>query len=62
MISKPTIYIHADDYGLTKGITRSLDKLIDKSNINSVSVMVNGYENCEFSPRCFLSFFWLHCP
>jgi len=48
MGSKKNIYMHADDYGLTKGISRSLDKLIDDDKINSISIIVNGYEELEY--------------
>tara|TARA_B100000787_G_scaffold168213_1_gene156540 strand:- start:2330 stop:3208 length:879 start_codon:yes stop_codon:yes gene_type:complete len=49
MKSKRNIYIHADDYGLTKGISKSLDQLIDDGKINSISIIVNGYEDFEYT-------------
>ena len=41
------IFLHADDYGLTRGISDSLDKLIEKEKINSISIIVNGYEEYD---------------
>ena len=51
MHSKQNIYLHADDYGLTKGISHSLDKLINKNKINSISIIVNGYDKLEYKPK-----------
>lgn len=48
MISNSKIFKHADDYGLTNGVSKSLDELIEKGKINSVSVLVNGYDDLEF--------------
>ncbi|MES2621887.1 MAG: ChbG/HpnK family deacetylase [Bacteroidota bacterium] len=37
------IYLHADDYGLTKKITDDILECIDAGVINSISIMANGY-------------------
>ena len=44
MLNKGDLYIHADDYGLTNGITQSLDNLLEIGHINSISVIINGYD------------------
>ena len=41
------IFLHADDYGLTRGISDSLDKLIEKEKLNSISIIVNGYDEYD---------------
>jgi chitin disaccharide deacetylase len=53
MLNKDNLYIHADDYGLTTGITHSLDGLIKDGCINSVSVIANGYDNFNFNFNLF---------
>ena len=38
------VILHADDFGLTAGITRDLLEEIDKGSLRSVSVVPNGYD------------------
>ena len=41
--TKVKVYLHADDFGLTKKTTDDILECIDAGVINSVSIMANGY-------------------
>lgn len=44
MNEKPkNVYLHADDFGLSRGITDSILKAVDHGGLNSVSLVPNGY-------------------
>ena len=45
------IWVHADDFGLTDGISEGIADVFRRSPLNSVSVVVNGYTGLELAKQ-----------